>query len=75
MARYDAFLLRVRQRGGAPPTQMSVQLQHLPDGDICRFNTLASLLVHLTRELGVHDEVPPSMGSADSAVEERKEGN
>jgi len=74
MARYDAFLLRIWQRGGEPHKKIAVQLRHLPDGDTVRFSNLASLLAHLNRELCAEDQAPSAPDSGDPEAGRTKGG-
>jgi hypothetical protein len=47
MPQYEAFLLRIWRGGSKQNGRPAIQLQHLPDGEILRFNNFETLLSHL----------------------------
>lgn len=53
MARYDAFILRVWRSGTADDRQWSGRVEHLPQGKILRFSSVAALLAYLAAELAI----------------------
>jgi hypothetical protein len=65
MARYDAFLLRIWRSGDGAEAQWAIRLQHLPDGQAARLDTLAGLAAYLQAVLTIEaapDALPATNG-------------
>ena len=72
MARYDAFLLRIWRTGEGNAARWAIRLEHLPDGQGARLDSLEALVAHLVAVLPVpgivagHEEkadAPPAAGT------------
>ena len=69
MARYDAFLLRIWRTGEGNEGRWAVRLEHLPDGQGARLDSLEALVAHLVAVLPgattheVRADDPPAAGT------------
>ena len=53
MAHYDAFLLRIWRTGEGDAGCWAIRLEHLPDGQGARLDSLADLTIYLRAVLDV----------------------
>lgn len=69
MARYDAFLLRIWRTGAGSEGRWAIRLEHLPDGQGARLDSLEALIAHLAAVVPDAPVVPDATGyEKDSAA-------
>ena len=71
MPRYDAYVLRVWRSRGGDELGWSGRLEHMPDGQGRRFNSIEALLAHLRQVLAGDAELP----RVDGRTEEDRMGD